>query len=189
MLESLFIAFGLVFVAELGDKSQLMSLAFATRYKPWIVLAGVSIAAATMQLVSVAVGGAIGASLPADIINVASAMAFVAFGLWTLRNDDDDDDDDVQIAKSNKNALVVITSMFFLSEIGDKTMLATVTLATREGIIGTWIGSTLGMIGANALAIIVGNAMGSRLPRTAIRIGSAVLFFVFALVLVIDAIR
>lgn len=187
MLESLFIAFGLVFVAELGDKSQLMSLAFATRYKPWIVLAGVSIAAATMQLVSVAVGGAIGASLPADIINVASAMAFVAFGLWTLRNDDDDDD--VQIAKSNKNALVVITSMFFLSEIGDKTMLATVTLATREGIIGTWIGSTLGMIGANALAIIVGNAMGSRLPRTAIRIGSAVLFFVFALVLVIDAIR
>lgn len=187
MLESLFIAFGLVFVAELGDKSQLMSLAFATRYKPWIVLAGVSIAAATMQLVSVAVGGAIGASLPADIINVASAMAFVAFGLWTLRNDDDDDD--VQIAKSNKNALVVITSMFFLSEIGDKTMLATVTLATREGIIGTWIGSTLGMIGANALAIIVGNAMGSRLPRTAIRIGSAVLFFVFAVVLVIDAIR
>ena len=188
MLESLFIAFGLVFVAELGDKSQLMSLAFATRYKPWIVLAGVSIAAATMQLVSVAVGGAIGASLPTEIVNVASAVAFIAFGAWTLRNDNEDDDD-VQIAKSNRNALFVVTSMFFLSEIGDKTMLATVTLATREGIIGTWIGSTLGMIGANALAIIVGRVMGSRLPRAAIRVGSAVLFFVFAVVLLIDAIR
>lgn len=187
MLESLFIAFGLVFVAELGDKSQLMSLAFATRYKPWIVLTGVSIAAATMQLISVVVGGAIGASLPTDIINVASAVAFVAFGLWTLRNDDDGND--LQITKSNGNALVVVTSMFFLSEIGDKTMLATVTLATREGIIGTWIGSTLGMVGANALAIVVGRAMGSRLPRSAIRIGSAVLFFVFAAVLIIDAIR
>ncbi len=185
MLQSLFIAFGLVFVAELGDKSQLMSLAFATRYKPWIVLTGVSIAAATMQLISVIVGGAIGASLPTDFISVISAVAFVAFGLWTLRGDDDADE--INIATSARNALLTVTSMFFLSEIGDKTMLATVTLATREGIVGTWIGATLGMVSANALAVVIGRALGARLPRKSIRIGSAVLFFAFASVLLVEA--
>jgi putative Ca2+/H+ antiporter (TMEM165/GDT1 family) len=77
--------------------------------------------------------------------------------------------------------------MFFLSEIGDKTMLATVTLATREGIVGTWIGATLGMVSANALAVVIGRALGARLPRKSIRIGSAVLFFAFASVLLVEA--
>ena len=189
MIQAFFISFGVIFVAELGDKSQLLSLAFATRYKPWIVLAGVSIAAATMQLVSVAVGGAIGASLPTDAINIFSAVAFAAFGVWTLRSEDDSDESDIQMSQSQRSALIVVTSMFFLSEIGDKTMLATVTLATRQGIFGTWLGATLGMICANALAIVVGRAMGARLPRRSIRIGSAVLFFVFAIVLLIEGVR
>jgi putative Ca2+/H+ antiporter (TMEM165/GDT1 family) len=188
VFESFLIAFGLVFVAELGDKSQLMSLAFATRFKPWLVLTGVAIAAAVMQMVSVTIGGVVGASLPTDVINIISAAAFVAFGIWTLRNDDDSDED-IQISVSNRHALLTITSMFFISEIGDKTMLATVTLATKQGIFGTWLGATLGMTLANALAVVVGRAMGTRLPQKTIRIGAAVLFFIFAIVLVVDVIR
>jgi Ca2+/H+ antiporter, TMEM165/GDT1 family len=67
-------------------------------------------------------------------------------------------------------------------------MLATITLATREGVFGTWLGSTLGMVAADALAIVVGRALGTRLPERAIRIGAAISFFVFAAILLIEAI-
>lgn len=189
MLEAFFISFGVIFVAELGDKSQLMALAFATRYKPWPVLAGISIATAVVHLISVAIGGVLGAALPTKQINIAAAIAFVLFGLWTLRGDHLSEGDERRVAQSTRNVLMAVTTVFFLAELGDKTMLATVTLATREGIFGTWLGSTLGMIVADALAIVVGRAMGKRLPEKTIRIGAAVSFFIFAAVLFVDAIR
>ena len=77
--------------------------------------------------------------------------------------------------------------MFFLAELGDKTMFATITLATREGLLGTWIGSTVGMVAADALAIALGRALGTRLPERAVRIGASVAFFVFAAVLLFEA--
>jgi putative Ca2+/H+ antiporter (TMEM165/GDT1 family) len=73
---------------------------------------------------------------------------------------------------------------FFLAELGDKTMLATVTLATTEGWFGTWIGSTLGMVAADVLAIGVGVLLGKTLPEKVIKIGAAVLFFAFGAVLI-----
>lgn len=78
---------------------------------------------------------------------------------------------------------------FFLAELGDKTMLATVTLATTEAWLGTWIGSTLGMVAADALAVIVGRQLGTRLPERAIRWGAAASFVVFGVILVIEGIR
>ena len=69
--------------------------------------------------------------------------------------------------------------MFFLAELGDKTMLATITLAPREGLFGTWLGSTIGMAVADAMAIGVGRMLGSRLPERTIRIAAAVSFVVF----------
>ena len=75
---------------------------------------------------------------------------------------------------------------FFLAELGDKTMLATVTLATDHGVVGTWLGSTLGMVAADALAIVVGQQLGARLPERAIRIGAAVLFFGFGIALIVE---
>jgi putative Ca2+/H+ antiporter (TMEM165/GDT1 family) len=189
VLEAFFISFGVIFVAELGDKSQLMALAFATRYKAWPVLIGITIATAFTHLLSVAIGGALGASLPTRQIGIAAAIAFVFFGIWTLRGDELSEGDERRATQSTRSVLVAVTTVFFLAELGDKTMLATVTLATREGIFGTWLGSTLGMVVADALAIVVGRAMGKRLPERTIRIGAAVSFFVFAVVLFVDAIR
>lgn len=189
MLEAFFISFGVIFVAELGDKSQLMALAFATRYKAWPVLIGITIATAFTHLLSVAIGGALGASLPTRQIGIAAAIAFVFFGIWTLRGDELSEGDERRATQSTRSVLVAVTTVFFLAELGDKTMLATVTLATREGIFGTWLGSTLGMVVADALAIVVGRAMGKRLPERAIRVGAAVSFFIFAVVLFVDAIR
>jgi putative Ca2+/H+ antiporter (TMEM165/GDT1 family) len=79
-----------------------------------------------------------------------------------------------------------VGTVFFLAELGDKTMLATITLATREGVFGVWLGSTIGMVVADGLAIWVGRMLGARLPEKAIRIGASVLFFVFAIVLLFE---
>lgn len=77
---------------------------------------------------------------------------------------------------------------FFLAELGDKTMLATITLATTEGLVGTWIGSTIGMVAADALAIGVGAALGRTLPERAIRTGAALSFVVFGLLLIAEGV-
>ena len=77
---------------------------------------------------------------------------------------------------------------FFLAELGDKTMLATITLATQEGWLGTWIGSTVGMVAADALAIVVGALLGRKLPEKVITYGAAALFAIFGVLLIVEGI-
>ena len=182
-----FLSLGVIFVAELGDKSQLMALAFATRYRPLSVLVGITAATALVHLVSVVVGAVVGAALPTRVISVVAAVAFVGFGIWTLRGDELSEDDEQRASQPAKHVVMAVGTVFFLAELGDKTMLATITLATKEGLLGTWLGSTVGMVAADALAIVVGRAMGTRLPEKAIRVGAAVLFFVFAALLLSEA--
>jgi Ca2+/H+ antiporter, TMEM165/GDT1 family len=83
-------------------------------------------------------------------------------------------------------ALIAVGVAFFLAELGDKTMLATITLATQEGWLGTWIGSTLGMVAADALAIPFGALLGKHLPEKAIKYGAATLVALFGVVLIAD---
>jgi len=188
-LSAFLVSFGVIFVAELGDKSQLMALAFATRYKPLPVLVAITIATAIVHLASVAIGAVVGAALPTRPINAIAALAFVVFGLWTLRGDELTSEDEERARKTTRNVLVSVGTVFFLAELGDKTMLATVTLATREGVVGTWLGSTVGMVAADALAIVVGRTLGSRLPERAIKVGAGAAFFVFAVLLGVEALR
>jgi putative Ca2+/H+ antiporter (TMEM165/GDT1 family) len=137
----------------------------------------------------VGIGGALGAALPTDFINIVGALAFIGFGLWTLRGDELTEEDKESTKVSSKHVIMAVGTVFFLAELGDKTMLATVTLATSEGLVGTWAGSTAGMVVADALAIVVGKALGDRLPEKAIRIGSSIAFFVFAALMLADALR
>lgn len=87
-MQALLLSFGVIFVAELGDKSQLMAMTFAARYRFWTVLAGITAATAAVHLVSVAVGAAVGVNLPTALINVIAGLAFLIFGAWTLRGDE-----------------------------------------------------------------------------------------------------
>ncbi|MFM9036522.1 MAG: TMEM165/GDT1 family protein [Actinomycetota bacterium] len=185
-MSAFLLSFGVIFVAELGDKSQLMAMAFAARYKAWPVLIGISIATAFTHAISVGIGAVVGAQLPTDTIAIIAGIAFLVFAAWTLRGDRLDDDEVDAADRKNRNAIVAASVAFFLAELGDKTMLATITLATKEGVVGTWLGSTLGMVAADALAIIVGQQLGARLPERTIRIGASVLFVVFGVVLILE---
>jgi putative Ca2+/H+ antiporter (TMEM165/GDT1 family) len=182
------VSFAVIFVAELGDKSQLMAMTFATRFKPWPVLIGITIATAVVHAVSVGVGYGLGATLPTGWISLVAAIAFLAFGAWTLRGDKLTDDEKSKAERSTGSAVLAVAGAFFLAELGDKTMLATITLATQYGWFGTWLGSTVGMVAADALAILVGRWLGKRLPEKAIKYGAAALFAIFGIWLLVEAI-
>lgn len=182
------LSFGVIFVAELGDKSQLMALTFATRYRAWPVIAGITIATAIVHLGSVALGAAFGELLPTTWVNVIAALAFFGFAAWTLRGDSLSDEERSRAQHSTRSAVIAVGVAFFLAELGDKTMLATVTLATQNGWFGVWIGSTVGMVVADVLAIVVGRQLGTRLPERTVRYGAAVLFVIFGFWLLAEAI-
>ena len=185
-MDALVLSFAVIFVAELGDKSQLMALAFATRFRPLPILVGITLATALVHACSVVVGGVLGTALPTDAINVVAGLAFFGFAAWTIRGDRLDEDEEARADKAVGSAVVAAAVAFFLAELGDKTMLATITLATTEGLWGTWIGSTLGMVAADALAIVVGAHLGKRLPERTVKLVAAASFVVFGVLLVVE---
>jgi putative Ca2+/H+ antiporter (TMEM165/GDT1 family) len=126
--------------------------------------------------------------LPTHAIAIIAGIAFLFFAAWTLRGDELTDEEAEAAQKNTRNAVVAASIAFFLAELGDKTMLATITLATKEGVVGTWLGSTLGMVSADALAILVGYHLGSRLPEKAIRYGASILFVIFGILLILQGI-
>ncbi len=202
MLQGLVVAFGVVFVAELGDKSQLLAMTLAARYRPWAVLAGIAAATLVLQGLAVLVGSFVGDRLPTRPIQVVAGLAFLAFAVWTLLDRDDDDADGADAdgddsgepggaehdaAPERRSGLLTAGTAFFVSEFGDKTMLATVTLATQQGALGTWLGASAGMVAADALAVVVGAVAGARLPRRVVRWVAAATFALFGVVMVATA--
>ena len=177
-----------IFVAELGDKSQLMAMTFATRYRARDVILGITAATAVVHLASVGIGYFIGASFERyqGPIAIAAGIAFLGFAAWTLRGDELTDEEAQKARKAKGSALLAVGLAFFLAELGDKTMLATITLAVRENWFGTWIGSTVGMVAADALAIGVGALLGRKLPERVIKYGAAAAFAIFGLVLIAE---
>lgn len=183
-VQSVFAAAGLVFLAELGDKTQLVALGLGARHRLAPVLAGVALAYAATNLLSVIVGGLLGAALPTRAIGIGGGLLFLVFAAWTLRGAEDDDDDDEPRSQPQGRVVVSVAAAMFVAELGDKTMLTTATLAAQGNPVLVWIGATLGIIASGALGVIIGRAGGARLPERAIRIGSACLFAAFGLALI-----
>lgn len=188
-MDAFLISFGIIFVAELGDKSQLMAMTFAARYRAITILAAITTATALVHLFSVLLGAAVGVALPTKAISIVAGVAFLGFAAWTLRGDKLNEDEASRASQTTKSIFFTVALAFFLAELGDKTMLATVTLATDNGLLGTWIGSTLGMVASDALAIVVGQQLGARLPERVIKIGAAITFVVFGLLLIVEGLR
>lgn len=179
-MSAFFVSALLIFVAELGDKSQLVALWFATRYRWWLVVAGVSTATLVVHLGSVAIGLAFDELLPGRWLLTLVGLSFFGFAAWSLRGDALDGEPTEPRLGAKFGAFGVVTAAFFLSELGDKTMLATVSLAGRESsAVGVWLGSTVGMVLADAAAIALGELAGKWLPQRTIAVGAAALFVAF----------
>ena len=189
-MDAFLLSFGVIFLAELGDKSQLMALAFATRFPALPVLVAISIATLIVHLASVALGATVAIAVPRNVIAIVAGVAFLVFAAWTLRGDKLDEDEEAKVrSETTGSVILTVGTAFFLAELGDKTMLATVTLATNHEALGTWLGSTVGMVAADAIAIGIGKLLGTRLPERAIRFGATVAFVVFGLILIWQGLR
>jgi putative Ca2+/H+ antiporter (TMEM165/GDT1 family) len=186
-VNALLVSFAVIFVAEMGDKSQLMALTFATRYRAVPILIGITIATASVHAVSVLVGALLAVSLPTHLLNVVAGVAFLGFAAWTWRGDTLSEDEAAKVERqSNRSAIAAASGAFFLAELGDKTMLATITLASTDNPWWVWLGSTVGMVAADALAILLGRLLGTRLPERAITIFATVMFVIFGVALVLE---
>ena len=188
-MEAFVLSFVIIFLAEMGDKSQLMALAFATRYRAITVLVAITVATLLVHAGSVIVGAAFAMALPIEAIQVVAGVAFFVFAAWTIRGDELGDEDEKRAERSGHWALLTIGTAFFLAELGDKTMLATITLATTEEPWGTWLGSTFGMVAADAIAVAVGAAIGTRLPERYVKLFAAGAFVVFGVLLMAQGLR
>jgi putative Ca2+/H+ antiporter (TMEM165/GDT1 family) len=166
-------AFAVVFLAELGDKTQLVALTLAGRYPAVKVLAALGAAIAVLQTLSVTAGALISEAVPADAIAVGAGLLFLGFAVWTWRSADEDEDRDEARALAPRAGLVSVAVAFFLAELGDKTMLTTAGLAADRGAVPVWIGSFAAMLAATALAVVAGKALTRRVkPDTLRRIGA-----------------
>lgn len=183
MLAAILVSLAVVFVAELGDKSQLITITYSLRHRWWVVLSGVGIAAMLVHGLSVAVGHFLGMTLPERPIAFVAAIAFLLFAVWTWR--ENGDDEEIRIAEP-RFVVPAIVSSFVLAELGDKTMLATVALASEHNWTGVWIGATAGMILADGAAIAAGRLMHRRLPERFLHGLASLLFLLFGLWLLFD---
>ncbi len=171
--------FMFVFLAEIGDKTQLLALAFATKYKPGLVLLGIFLATALNHTLAVAAGKLLTVFVPLDIIKAIAALSFIGFGLWGLRPEKLEGEDQ---KVSRFGPLLTVGIAFFLAEMGDKTQLATISLAIEySNVYLVLLGTVLGMVTADALAIIIGIILHKRIPEKMIRYGAAAIFIVFGL--------
>jgi putative Ca2+/H+ antiporter (TMEM165/GDT1 family) len=186
-LEIIASSFLLVAASEMGDKTQLLAFSLATRYRrPWTILAGILVATVLNHGLASGAGSWIASEVPPRLLAGLLAVTFIAFGLWTLRPDTLEEGR----GPERFGPFVTTVVLFFLAEMGDKTQLATVALAARFGsVVLVTVGTTLGMLAADGLAVFAGERLAERIPMAWLRRAAAALFLLFGLASAWTALR
>ncbi len=170
----------MVTLAEMGDKTQLLAMAFASRFRWQTVMWGVFVATAANHLLAVLVGNYLTGIISLNYIKIAASVSFIIFGLWTMRGDKLADED--KDKRFNFSPFWTVAIAFFIAEMGDKTQLATVALAAEfHTIVPVWMGTTAGMLIADAVGIIVGIVLHKNIPEKQIKWFAAMVFIAFGL--------
>ncbi len=181
-LMAILVATGGVVLAEMGDKTQLLAMAFATRFKAAKVMIGVFIATVFNHALAVAVGSYITRFEAVEIwISGIASLSFIFFGLWTIRGDKLEGEQN----RSNKfGAVATVAIAFFLAEMGDKTQLATLAISAKfpDNPVNVLIGTTLGMLIADGIGIVVGVVMCRKIPERTVKLVSAGAFILFGFI-------
>jgi putative Ca2+/H+ antiporter (TMEM165/GDT1 family) len=184
---ALWSSFVVVVLAEMGDKTQLVALALATRYRrPWTVMLGILIATVVNHALASSVGVWVAGHLSPAWLAWILAVGFTVFGLWALMPDQPG----AAAAPRGWGPLLTISVVFFLAEMGDKTQLATVALGARfDSMAAVTTGTTLGMLVADGLAVFAGRRLTAIVPMRTVRWTAAGLSFAFAIVVAAGASR
>ena len=185
LIQTLLVCAAVVAVGEIGDKTQLLALVLAARYRrPSAIIAGIVLATLANHLLAGLAGNLVQRTVPPEILRWIVAVAFLAVALWALKPDTLDDEP--RGATSSVSVLTITASAFFLAEIGDKTQVATMILAARfQSLPAVVLGTTLGMLLADVPVVLFGNAAAGKLPMRAIRLLAAALFAILGVLTLI----
>ncbi|MET0241753.1 MAG: TMEM165/GDT1 family protein [Sphingobium sp.] len=179
-MEALLTSTAVVALAEIGDKTQLLAILLATRFKrPWPVIAGIFAATLANHFLAALVGEQAAAFLDGLWFRYLIAASFIAMAIWTLIPDKIDDLED---KPARFGAFVTTTIAFFIVEMGDKTQIATIALGARfQAVLPVMMGTTIGMLIANVPAVFLGNELIKRVPLNVVRTIAALLFLAIGL--------
>jgi putative Ca2+/H+ antiporter (TMEM165/GDT1 family) len=180
-MEAFLISITTISVAEIGDRTQLLCLVLAARYRrPWPIIAGILCATLANHAVAGIVGVWFGSLLKARTLDIAVGVSMIGMAIWTLKPDKLDEN---TAAAGAMGAFLATLTSFFIAEIGDKTQIATLALAAAyPSLLAVVAGTTAGMMIANVPVVFLGKAFASRLPLKAIHFGAAVLFIILGIV-------
>jgi Ca2+/H+ antiporter, TMEM165/GDT1 family len=184
-MEAFLVSTGIVALAEIGDKTQLLSLLLAARYrKPWPIVAGIFVATLANHALAGAVGSWVASLVGMDALRWVLGLSFIAMALWMLVPDEIDEAD---AGREGRGVFVATTVAFFLAEMGDKTQVATVALAAQYGaLVAVVMGTTLGMMLANVPAVLLGERAAKRLPLRLVHGAAAAVFAVLGVLALIN---
>ena len=179
-MESLVASFLLIFIAEMGDKTQLVAMAFTARFKASQVILAISAASILNNLIAVTAGSFLSGVFSLSVIKITAYILFILFGFWTISGGKDGEE------KSGKKIIInpffTVAIFFFISEFGDKTQIAAMTLTMNYGSpVYVLIGASAGMICANLIGIGAGVLLGKKVPAEVIKLVSAAIFILFGL--------
>ncbi|HKD47867.1 MAG TPA: TMEM165/GDT1 family protein [Rhizomicrobium sp.] len=173
------IAFSTIAIAEMGDRTQLLSLVLSTQFrKPWLIVAGIFLATIANHALAGLIGIWVGRYLTPAILNASVGISMLAMAAWTLIPDKLDSDAE----PAGRGAFLTTLIAFFIAEIGDKTQIATMALAAGySNLTAIVAGTTAGMLAANIPVVFLGNAFAARLPMKAIHYVASLLFGILGL--------
>jgi Ca2+/H+ antiporter, TMEM165/GDT1 family len=176
-MEAFLLSVAAVTLAEIGDKTQLLALMLAVRYrKPWPIVAGILVATLFNHTLAAALGAWLRTVLSPDVLKWLVAIAFFAVAVWTLIPDKLDEGE-AKPPTSHLGVFGITTVAFFLAEMGDKTQIATAVLGARfDSLVAVVAGTTLGMLIADVPAVFLGHLFGKKLPMKLVHAAAAVLF-------------
>ncbi len=187
MLESFLISTGVVALAEIGDKTQLLALVLAARFgKPLPIILGILVATLANHFLAGAAGAWIAGLVGPTAMRWLLGLSFIAMAIWTLIPDKLEDDDRPAVAR--KGVFVTTLIAFFLVEMGDKTQIATVALAAKYGsLVAVVGGTTLGMLIANVPAVLLGEVAAKKLPMRLVHGIAAAIFLLLGVSVLLGA--
>lgn len=176
-MEAIFNSFLLVAATEMGDKTQLLALVLASRFKkPWHVMGGILVATILNHALAAWAGGWISSMVPQQYLTWGLALTFFGFALWILIPDKDESNEE----NMKWGAFVTTTILFFFAEIGDKTQLSTVALAARyQDLFLVTMGTTLGMLFSDGLAVVFGEKLTQKISMKWINYVSSLIYVLF----------